>query len=122
MRHHPALALKNQSVRRPGLALHCVTALALAAAAPAKAAGFDFCARPTLPACIEDPQTYRSKAARDACDIQARVLIATAFAYRECLKANVEATIKATNAALDRYRCKKSGARNCGSPLRLPPP
>ena len=122
MRHHPALAAKNQAVRRSRLALPCAAALAMAAAAPAQAAGFDYCARPALPACIEDPQTYRSKAARDACDIEARVLIATAFAYRECLKANVEATIKATNAALDRYRCRKSGAKNCGAPLRLPPP
>ena len=99
----------------------CAAALAAALAAPAQAAGFDYCARPTQPVCIDDAQTYRSKAARDACDIQARVLIATAFAYRECLKANVEATIKATNAALDRYRCKKSGAKNCGAPLKLAP-
>ena len=104
---------------------------ALFAAGPAQAAGFDYCVRPQLPACIGNPETYAFPAGQAACDAEARGLVAATYAYRECIAHNVETTLKATNEALDRYRCKKRGSKYCDIkpkppafqvPEREPPP
>ena len=113
------------------LRFFALAAALFAAASPARAAGFDFCTRPLLPACIDNPKTYATPAGRDACDAEARSLIAATFAYRECIARNVENTLKATNEALDRYRCRKRGSKYCDvkpkplafqAPEREPPP
>ena len=104
---------------------------ALFAAGPAQAAGFDYCVRPQLPACIDNPKTYASPAGQIACDAESRSLIAATFSYRECMSRTVETTLKATNEALDRYKCKKRGSKYCDvkpkppafqEPEREPPP
>lgn len=73
-------------------------------------AGFDFCPPPHAPDCIE--RAAKGKALAE-CEEEVRIYIETVFAYRECLAFETERAVRESNDALDRWKCRKSGANRC---------
>jgi hypothetical protein len=78
--------------------------LALAQSAPT---GFNFCAAPTPPPCIDDARTKEKK----NCDESVRAYIASVFDYRACLEKETARAVFESNDALDRWRCRQPGGQ-----------
>ncbi|HMK88212.1 MAG TPA: hypothetical protein VK446_01060 [Methylocystis sp.] len=74
--------------------------------AQSSASGFNFCAPPTSPACIEEARTADEK---QACDEIMRAYVASVFEYRACLEAETTRAVLQSNDAIDRWRCRKQG-------------
>lgn len=79
--------------------------LALAQAPPT---GFNFCAAPTPPACIDAARTSEEK---KSCDEFVRAYIAAVFDYRACLEKEMARAVLESNDALDRWRCRQPGGQ-----------
>jgi hypothetical protein len=87
-----------------------VAFLALISAAPVYAgeapSGFDFCAPPLRPACIDAPSTI------DDCENEVQAFIATVFKYRLCLERRTERAVREANEALQDWKCR-TGKLKC---------
>ena len=79
----------------------------------AHAAGFTFCAVPTLPACVDNPETYRKPDTTSACEAETERTANATAAYRACLYHQLEVVIGTTNSMLGKFRCGKKGGKNC---------
>ena len=80
---------------------------------------FNFCARPIPPECAADSKTFQSSEAESSCEKQMQRFVASAFAYRDCMYANIEDVIRQTNQIADRFKCEREKAVNCPT---APPP
>ncbi|BDV33149.1 hypothetical protein [Methylocystis iwaonis] len=81
-------------------------ALADRCVAGEKPSGFDFCAPPSRPLCIDAP------VAEDACDAQVQAFIKTVFRYRECLDKETQRAVREANDVLEAWKCR-TGALTC---------
>lgn len=84
------------------------TAVALFSSRPLLAAqdvrGFDYCAPPARPACIE---TSVSALAMAACDEEVQLFTRMVFRYRECLEREMERAVREANDAIEAWRCRR---------------
>lgn len=82
----------------------------LAFTAPGRAggppSGFDHCAPPLRPACIE------TRGAMDACEAEVQSFIKTVFLYRACLERESERAVREANSALEAWKCQ-TGVLKC---------
>ncbi len=68
--------------------------------------GFNFCAAPARPVCIDAPE------ATDACEWEVQAFIKAVFKYRTCLDKESERAVRGANDALEAWKCR-SGALQC---------
>ncbi len=68
--------------------------------------GFDYCAPPLRPGCIDAP------AVTDACETEVQAFIKTVFKYRACLERESERAVRGANDALEAWKCR-TGALKC---------
>lgn len=68
--------------------------------------GFDFCAPPLWPACVDAPE------ATAACDSEVQRFIATVFKYRACLEKESERAVREANDAIEAWKCR-TGKLKC---------
>jgi hypothetical protein len=85
------------------LSLTTTTAPGLAGDAPS---GFDFCAPPLRPACIEAPSSIED------CENEVQAFTATVFKYRACLERQTERAVRNANEALQDWKCR-TGKLKC---------
>lgn len=71
-----------------------------------KPSGFNFCAPPLRPPCID------ATAAADACDAEVQAFIKTVFRYRECLEKETQRAVREANDVLEAWKCR-TGALTC---------
>lgn len=92
--------------RRAATALLFLTpaSVCLAGEAPS---GFNFCAPPLRPACIDAPDADEA-----ACDRDVQSFISTVFKYRECLGKETERAVREANDALEAWKCR-TGKLQC---------
>jgi hypothetical protein len=76
-------------------------------------AGFDYCAPPVRPACVEDRKTYSDPRARRACEDETNRYVASAFKYRDCMYAAIERAVRQTNETIGRLRCREASQTPC---------
>lgn len=106
----------SQNRTRRGLRLqapsvHLQTGAALIAlasspgAATAAASGFNFCAPPLRPTCIEAPD------AAPLCEGEVQGFVKAVFKYRECLEKETERAVREANETLDAWKCRSSALR-----------
>ncbi|KAF2990493.1 hypothetical protein MJC1_02255 [Methylocystis sp. MJC1] len=81
-------------------------ALADPCAAGEAPSGFNFCAPPLRPPCIDAP------VANDACDAEVQAFIKTVFRYRECLEKETQRAVREANDVLEAWKCR-TGALTC---------
>lgn len=81
-------------------------ALADACVAGEAPSGFNFCAPPLRPSCIDAP------VAKDACDAEVQAFIKTVFKYRECLDKETQRAVHEANDVLEAWKCR-TGALTC---------
>ena len=84
-----------------------------AANAAESSAGFEFCARPVLPVCIESDDIYGDAARIKACQQEVSRYTANVQAYRDCLLRETEKTLLETNAMIERFKCGIQSKRRC---------
>jgi hypothetical protein len=91
------------------LALMLTLVAAIAGDGPPTLGGF-ICAKPFVPTCEDERDTYRTAEDMAACqrDLN-RYAIATA-AYRDCLERQIAGAFREANDVLDRFRCLSRGA------------
>ncbi|MGJ0426269.1 hypothetical protein [Methylocystis sp.] len=68
--------------------------------------GFDYCAPPLRPGCIDAP------AVTDACETDVQAFIKTVFKYRACLERESGRAVRGANDALEAWKCR-TGALKC---------
>ena len=68
--------------------------------------GFDYCAPPLRPACIEATRST------DDCEAEVQSFIKTVFLYRACLERESERAVREANSALEAWKCQ-TGALKC---------
>jgi hypothetical protein len=88
------------------LILASVSALPDPSIAQGAQKGFDFCAPPLAPGCINAP------AAKDACETEVQVFIKTVFRYRACLERESERAVREANDTLEAWKCR-TGVLRC---------
>lgn len=73
--------------------------------------GFNYCAPPSPPACIE---TSAAALAMAACDEEVQLFTKMVFRYRECLERETERAVREANDAIEAWRCRldKTKCRN----------
>lgn len=67
--------------------------------------GFNHCAPPLRPACIDDP------VATDACDHEMQAFTRTVFKYRACLEKESMRAVREANDAIDAWKCRTGELR-----------
>jgi hypothetical protein len=80
----------------------CCSDLAKADAAYSR---FGFCAPPVSPACIDKLKGVTGELA--ACEQETERYVASVFAYRACLSAEMERAVRETNEAIQKVRCER---------------
>jgi hypothetical protein len=78
--------------------------------------GFEFCAEPIVPACIDHDQTYSDAAQRAACERTMSRFVNNALAYRACLQREIQRGVLSANAAIDRFKCRMDAKAACSGP------
>jgi hypothetical protein len=95
-----------------GFARQSAAALAILAflAAPGIAAdqpsGFNFCAKPAPPACIDAPETT------ELCEVEVQAFLKSVFKYRACLEKESARAVREANETLEIWKCR-TGALQC---------
>jgi len=90
---------------RLGGALALAFWLSSDAALAQTAQGFNFCAPPFPPSCVEKAVSRKAIA---ACDKEVQNYIASVFHYRECLEAQTERAVFQSNQLLNAWKCKQN--------------
>jgi hypothetical protein len=88
----------------------CVFAPASAICAPATSevySHFGYCAPPFAPPCATK---LKNKGATPACEKQVERYVASVFAYRACLSAEMERAVRQANETIRKVRCSKGAA------------
>jgi hypothetical protein len=68
--------------------------------------GFNFCAPPLRPACIDAPTV------KEACETEVQAFIKFVFKYRGCLEKETERVVREANDSLEAWKCR-TGALKC---------
>jgi hypothetical protein len=103
--------LKQHGLLRAMSAALMITAASAAGyGAPGKVySRFGYCAPPVSPSCIDQLKDHPDRGA--ACEADAGRYVASVFAYRACLSAEMERAVRETNDALRKVRCAKNPAQ-----------
>jgi hypothetical protein len=78
---------------------------------------FDLCVAPSLPACVENADTYEQAEKLAECQRQTNALVAVTTAYRACMQRKMGSTISRINNLLDRFNCLAQHRNPCPAPL-----
>ncbi len=76
------------------------------AVSPVSAGGFDYCAPPLRPACVDAAEPP------DSCERDVQAFIRSVFKYRGCLEKESERAVREANDALEAWKCY-TGALKC---------
>jgi hypothetical protein len=87
--------------------------LAAAPATSEASAGFDYCAPPYRPACVDDPRTYADGKAQKSCEDETSRYVSSVFKYRDCMYAQIERAIRGTNEAVSTMKCREAKQAQC---------
>ncbi|MBL8590125.1 MAG: hypothetical protein JNK46_16445 [Methylobacteriaceae bacterium] len=87
--------------------------LAGPARAEAQGSGFALCVAPSRPDCARRRDAPLSNAARKACEEDAARFVATVFAYRACLEAEISRAVREANETIAMARCGKASLTDC---------
>lgn len=71
------------------------------------------CTLEATPACAVDPLTYRAAASRKACEALVSAHVQKAFAYRQCLDAEMTRATRSVNEAIRRLKCGRPKLDGC---------
>jgi len=116
---------RNENVIRALVALSfVVSAVGPLAAAPATedafaapieapSLGLDFCAPPVRPVCLDDARAFDDPQGRKSCEDQTNRYVATVFAYRDCMYAQIEKAIRRTNESIALMKCREENQASC---------
>ena len=80
---------------------------ALPCAAGEAPSGFNYCAPPFRPACVDGPE-----AEGHSCDSEVQAFVATVFKYRFCLERESERAVRDANDAIEQFKCR-TGKLKC---------